>query len=107
MIDQHLVGGGALGDAVRAEHRGGEIVPGHDADVHDPARARDLGGGSGRTHAMRRGAGDLVGHDVVPGHAMAGRDQPLGEGLAHQAEADEPQVGSALCHGPPIPVVRS
>ncbi len=98
VIDQDLAGHRAVGDAVRAEHGGGEIVPGHDADVHDRARARDLGRGRGATHAVCLGARHLVRDQIVARDPMAAGDQSSGERLAHQSEADETEFSFALCH---------
>ena len=100
VVDQELAGRRALGEAVRAEH-GGEIVLGHHPDVDDVARARRLGRTSGGANAMRLGAHRLVRDDDVARDPIPARDQPSGERVAHQTEADATEVRSAVCHGSP------
>ena len=98
MVDQQLARRPARGDPVRAEHRGGEIVLGHHADVHLVARAGDRGGRACRPDALSDGGAHLFGQDVVARDLVAAGDEPPGERLAHQAEADEADGALAARH---------
>ena len=87
------------GDALLAEHRLLEIARGHDADLHDVARARHLGGRCRRAHTVPRRRLDLLRHHVVTGHSIAAGAEPPREGVPHQAEADEAERRPPLLLG--------
>ena len=59
MIDQDLAGRRARGDAVRAEHRGSEIVRGHHADCTMSLTRATSAADARPLHAMPRGRASL------------------------------------------------
>ena len=89
MIDQQLALARRLGDAVGAEDDSFDRVGRGHAKQQQIRAGGGVGRRTGGRDTMFGGPGDLVLVEVVAQDRIAAAGQAPGEGLAHQAEADE------------------